>query len=180
MTIDRRSLLCHSLHGAALAAISPALARAAAIGPDRRSGGLGDIDHIVVLMQENRSFDHYFGTMAGGGYDLFVLGPAGFHRLFVGDGRAEPEVAWRITDTGPAGKALRINAKPAHGLRVVPGAYHSKHTDWTPDAAGTHTWPLAPTHGWYDLIVTAPGGWQRRLAGCVAGPWRAISDPALA
>ena len=28
-------------------------------------GSLGDIDHIVLLMQENRSFDHYFGTMSG-------------------------------------------------------------------------------------------------------------------
>ncbi len=26
---------------------------------------LTDIDHIVILMQENRSFDHYFGTLSG-------------------------------------------------------------------------------------------------------------------
>jgi phospholipase C len=26
---------------------------------------LADIDHIVILMQENRSFDHYFGTLSG-------------------------------------------------------------------------------------------------------------------
>jgi phospholipase C len=26
---------------------------------------LSDIDHIVILMQENRSFDHYFGTLSG-------------------------------------------------------------------------------------------------------------------
>jgi phospholipase C len=26
---------------------------------------LRDIKHVVLLMQENRSFDHYFGTMAG-------------------------------------------------------------------------------------------------------------------
>jgi phospholipase C len=26
---------------------------------------LSDIKHVVLLMQENRSFDHYFGTMAG-------------------------------------------------------------------------------------------------------------------
>jgi len=26
---------------------------------------LRDIDHIIVLMKENRSFDHYFGTLAG-------------------------------------------------------------------------------------------------------------------
>jgi phospholipase C len=29
------------------------------------SGSLGDIEHVVLLMQENRSFDHYFGTMSG-------------------------------------------------------------------------------------------------------------------
>lgn len=28
-------------------------------------GSLADIKHVVVLMQENRSFDHYFGTLAG-------------------------------------------------------------------------------------------------------------------
>lgn len=28
-------------------------------------GGLGEIRHVVVLMQENRSFDHYFGTLRG-------------------------------------------------------------------------------------------------------------------
>ena len=29
------------------------------------SGKLKDIKHVVMLMQENRSFDHYFGTLAG-------------------------------------------------------------------------------------------------------------------
>jgi phospholipase C len=29
------------------------------------TGSLGDIEHVVLLMQENRSFDHYFGTMSG-------------------------------------------------------------------------------------------------------------------
>ncbi|KAG5983223.1 hypothetical protein E4U55_000513 [Claviceps digitariae] len=30
-----------------------------------RAGSLKDIKHIILFMQENRSFDHYFGTMAG-------------------------------------------------------------------------------------------------------------------
>jgi len=38
--------------------VRPALAQA-------RPARLSDIDHIVILMQENRSFDHYFGTLAG-------------------------------------------------------------------------------------------------------------------
>jgi len=28
-------------------------------------GSLSDIQHVVILMQENRSFDHYFGTLSG-------------------------------------------------------------------------------------------------------------------
>jgi phospholipase C len=67
--IDRRALLRQSLQGAALASLpaglAPILARAASIAPDRRTGTIGDVAHIVVLMQENRGFDHYFGTMPG-------------------------------------------------------------------------------------------------------------------
>ena len=36
--------------------------RALAAGPSR-GGRLSDIRHVVILMQENRSFDHYFGTL---------------------------------------------------------------------------------------------------------------------
>jgi phospholipase C len=36
-------------------------ATAAAAG----SASLSDIQHVVILMQENRSFDHYFGTLSG-------------------------------------------------------------------------------------------------------------------
>jgi phospholipase C len=32
---------------------------------DPPAGSLADVEHIVILMQENRSFDHYFGTMPG-------------------------------------------------------------------------------------------------------------------
>jgi phospholipase C len=31
----------------------------------RSSSSLNDIDHFVILMKENRSFDHYFGTLSG-------------------------------------------------------------------------------------------------------------------
>jgi len=46
-----------------------ALAGAAMLGgvPPARAaaGSLRDIDHFIILMKENRSFDHYFGTLAG-------------------------------------------------------------------------------------------------------------------
>lgn len=60
--IDRRSLLTAAV---GLAALPPAIARAAAIAPDRRTGTIRDVAHVVILMQENRAFDHYFGAMSG-------------------------------------------------------------------------------------------------------------------
>ncbi|MCJ2177821.1 phosphocholine-specific phospholipase C [Novosphingobium album (ex Hu et al. 2023)] len=52
--------------GAAIASLYPGLIeRALAIAPATRTGTLQDIDHIVVHMQENRAFDHYFGMLNG-------------------------------------------------------------------------------------------------------------------
>ena len=39
--------------------------KALAIPAHRETGTLKDVKHIVILMQENRSFDHYFGAMKG-------------------------------------------------------------------------------------------------------------------
>ena len=49
----------------ATAATFASIARALEIAPDRRSGTLRDVRHVVILMQENRSFDHYFGALPG-------------------------------------------------------------------------------------------------------------------
>jgi phospholipase C len=49
---------------AAAAGSAPA-ASAAAAGKSKRTGTIKDIKHVVVLMQENRSFDHYYGTLKG-------------------------------------------------------------------------------------------------------------------
>jgi phospholipase C len=43
----------------------PAIQRALAIPAARRTGTIQDVEHVVILMQENRSFDHYFGTLRG-------------------------------------------------------------------------------------------------------------------
>ncbi len=64
-SVNRRQFL--QLTGAATAAsvLTPSIARAASIPANRRTGSIRDIEHIVVLMQENRSFDHYFGALRG-------------------------------------------------------------------------------------------------------------------
>lgn len=35
------------------------------VAPFKTTGTLADVRHVVVFMQENRSFDHYFGTLHG-------------------------------------------------------------------------------------------------------------------
>src|ERR1700741_4386927 len=44
--------------------LPPSVARALAIDPSPGSTFL-DAEHIVLLMQENRSFDHAYGTLRG-------------------------------------------------------------------------------------------------------------------
>jgi phospholipase C len=52
--------------GAGLAAWLPAVVeRAYAASEAAGCGSLSDIEHFVFIMQENRSFDHYFGTLSG-------------------------------------------------------------------------------------------------------------------
>jgi phospholipase C len=46
--------------------LPPNVRRALAETPERLAApSLSDIKHVVILMQENRSFDHYFGTLPG-------------------------------------------------------------------------------------------------------------------
>ncbi|GAB3978671.1 hypothetical protein GCM10029978_072000 [Actinoallomurus acanthiterrae] len=63
--INRRRFMQLAGGTAAMTALSTSIARAAEVPAARRTGTLRDIEHIVVLMQENRSFDHYFGTLRG-------------------------------------------------------------------------------------------------------------------
>ncbi|MEY4577039.1 MAG: hypothetical protein RL701_1742 [Pseudomonadota bacterium] len=50
---------------AGFALFPPSIQKALAIPAARVRGTLQDVQHVVILMQENRSFDHYFGTMSG-------------------------------------------------------------------------------------------------------------------
>ena len=75
--VSRRDLLkggLAAIGAAGVAGVTGAgLSRSAGASIDRAvalsSGGtlpsLTDIQHVVILMQENRSFDHYFGTLSG-------------------------------------------------------------------------------------------------------------------
>jgi phospholipase C len=65
--LTRRRLLkgAASVAAAAATGLMPPNVRRALAQGQSRNGSLRDIKHVVILMQENRSFDHYFGTLAG-------------------------------------------------------------------------------------------------------------------
>lgn len=65
MRNSRRDFLKIAGVAGSAAAFHPSIGRALAIPAKRATGTIKDVRHIVILMQENRSFDHYFGTMKG-------------------------------------------------------------------------------------------------------------------
>jgi phospholipase C len=97
--VNRRTFLGSAAAlGAALGleALPGATAKAAAAGP---TGTIADVKHVVVLMQENRSFDHYFGSLKGvrGFADRSAITVAGGNSVFNqpnGSGRQYP---WQLS-----------------------------------------------------------------------------------
>lgn len=80
-----QSAAAFALAGCAASEAPPA---AAQLRPAR----LSDIDHIVIMMKENRSFDHYFGTLSGvrGFSDPKAMRLAGGGSVFEQPDRASP------------------------------------------------------------------------------------------
>src|SRR6266581_3906579 len=68
-TLTRREMIkTAAAAGAAAAGMSSACARDAfprALADASSCGRLSDIEHVVIFIQENRSFDHYFGSYRG-------------------------------------------------------------------------------------------------------------------
>jgi phospholipase C len=69
MATDRRRFLKLMSAGAGSVAFADtftaSIRRALAVPAHNRTGTLDDVEHIVFFMQENRAFDHYFGTLRG-------------------------------------------------------------------------------------------------------------------
>jgi phospholipase C len=106
---------------------------------DPPAGSLADVEHIVILMQENRSFDHYFGTMPG---------VRGF---------ADP-AAIRLPD----GRPVFYQPRPAHegpGY-LTPFHYDTRTTSAQATPGTDHSWPTqhqAWNNGAMDQWIAAKG-----------------------
>lgn len=62
---DRRQILQLLGLGTLASTLDSTVAKALAIPAHNRTGTIKDVEHIVILMQENRPFDHHFGTLRG-------------------------------------------------------------------------------------------------------------------
>src|SRR5580693_4752795 len=48
-----------------MSTLQTSIAKALNIPANNRTGTIRDVEHVVILMQENRPFDHHFGTLRG-------------------------------------------------------------------------------------------------------------------
>ncbi len=100
--------------GVAAATLPQAIKNLLAVPAARRTGTIQDVEHVIILMQENRSFDHYYGTLRG------VRGFSDPHPIALPGGNP----VWQQPD--PKGGTLspfRYNTKTTAAL-VVPSLDH--------------------------------------------------------
>jgi phospholipase C len=62
---DRRQFLQLMGMTAISSTLKTSIAKALEIPANDRTGSIQDVEHIIILMQENRPFDHHFGTLRG-------------------------------------------------------------------------------------------------------------------
>ena len=114
-----------------------------------------DIDHIVVFIQENRSFDHYFGTRKG---------VRGFADPQVGTDPAGRTVFHQRSDAHPDGYVLpwHLDTTTTKGayLADIDHSWQGQHTAWNngrmdgyastmgPSAVGYYTRSDIPLYWW--------------------------------
>ncbi|WP_199742771.1 phosphocholine-specific phospholipase C [Nocardia stercoris] len=125
-SVDRRTFLAGSaaaLGGAVLGSVSAGIS-----APTARAatGTIADVQHIVVLMQENRSFDHYYGMMKGvrGFGDRATIMLPGGKSVFDqpnGSGRQYP---FALDATGSTGETM------AQCQGDLPHAWADQHKAW--------------------------------------------------
>jgi len=124
-----------------------AIRQALAVQPQRGTGSIADVAHIVVLTQENRSFDHYFGSLHGvrGFADRFAVPVAG--------GPGEPRTVWQQSalrpdapghvvqpfhlDTARRFELMRAEGTPHSWLDAQAAWDHGRMGQWT-QAKGRH------------------------------------------
>lgn len=126
----RRKFLKMSAAGLASSLWAPLIQKALAVEAFNATRSIHDVKHIVILMQENRSFDHYFGTKKGvrGFGDRFPIPLASGQRAFhQSDGE---KIVPPYRAHGKTSNAALINGTP-HGFSDTQAAWNQgKYGQW--------------------------------------------------
>ncbi|MGO4702291.1 phosphocholine-specific phospholipase C [Dyella sp. 2RAB6] len=145
---DFMKLAGASLGASAVLGMPLVIRRALGIEAHRGSGTLADVEHVVILMQENRSFDHYFGTLRGvrGFRDRFPIPVPGGRRVWSQQGPAGTVEPFHMD--GVAMNAALIPSMP-HEYKDAQAAWGQGRLDrWpyfkTPASMGYYTRAEAP------------------------------------
>lgn len=140
----RRLLSTAATTGAAtlgMMALPPNVRKILASSRPGSQPSLRDIKHVVLLMQENRSFDHYFGTMSG------VRGFADPNAMCLASGRS---VFYQPTDTNADGYLLPFHLDShktsAQYIRSTGHGWMVQHASW--NGGAMDNW--IPAHYHYD------------------------------
>ena len=127
----------------------------------------------------------------GGAYDLWVLGPNGYHRAFAGDltqqsAQGDPEVQVCYELCSPARVRVKCyNRTPGTIVFTASANAYRGDGPWTrsvePGAVGEMSWALGDSGNWYDFSVrcSATTAFVRRFAGRVETGRDSVSDPAM-
>ena len=132
---SRRSFLRGSattgIAAATLAAFPPSIRRALAIPAHNATGTIQDVQHVVILMQENRAFDQYFGTLPGvrGFGDRFPIPLPDGRNVWQQHG-ANARLILPFHLDGSVGNAQRVSGTP-HDWRDSQDAWdHGRMDQW--------------------------------------------------
>ncbi len=118
-----------SASAAAAAAVAGTVGATSASGATLTSTGtLTDAQHVVILMQENRSFDHYFGTLKGvrGFADRSAIQIANGYSVFNQPNGAGRQYPWAFNPSGASGSpetTAQCNGDLSH-------AWSDQHAAW--------------------------------------------------
>ena len=132
MRMDRRGFLRLAGSTAGAVTLLPQILREAlAIPAAMRSGTIMDVEHVVILMQENRSFDHYFGTLRGvrGFGDRFTIPQSGGRTVWEQRNlRGEIIRPYHLDST--VGNAQRVDGTPHGWADSVPAWNKGRFGSW--------------------------------------------------
>jgi phospholipase C len=113
--ITRRDFLKLGSSAAILSSFPDSIRKALAIPAYNATGTIQDVQHVVILMQENRSFDHYLGTLRGvRGFSDRITIPLPKNRTVwqQDDGQGNYLLPFRLDQT--LGNAQRFSPKGEH------------------------------------------------------------------